>query len=356
MELSSLGWDASLEQCFRPYSRQGFKAGRVAVEQKELYRVFTAEGDLPARVTGKLRHAAKGRADFPAVGDWVVLSYLTAGAEATIQGVLPRKSKISRKIAGKTVDEQILATNIDTAFIVTGLDGDFNLRRIERYLTVIWESGANPVVLLNKVDICANPQEKLIDVASVAFGVPVYLISARSGQGIGELSTYLHTGTTAALLGSSGAGKSSLINNLLGYERNRIQDVREDDSRGRHTTTYRELIVLPKGGCIIDSPGLREIQVWDAESGIGETFEDVEALAKLCRFKDCRHENEPGCAVREALEVGRLNSSRFENYLKLRREQAYISRLQNKNEMTANKEKWKNIAKKMKAIEKADNG
>jgi ribosome biogenesis GTPase len=184
MDLISLGWDDFFEQCFKPHARQGLKAGRVAVEQKELYRVFTVEGDLPARITGKLRHAAKGRADFPAVGDWVVLSHSPGNAEATIQGVLPRKSKLSRKVAGKIVDEQILATNIDTAFIITGLDGDFNLRRIERYLTVIWESGTNPVILLNKVDICANPQEKLADVETVAFGVPVHLASARTGQGI----------------------------------------------------------------------------------------------------------------------------------------------------------------------------
>jgi ribosome biogenesis GTPase len=353
MELSSLGWDALLEQRFKPYSRQGFKAGRVAVEQKELYHVFTVLGDLPARITGKMRHAAKGRTDFPAVGDWVVLSYSSTDAEATIQTILPRKSKLSRKAAGKTVDEQILATNIDTAFIVTGLDGDFNVRRIERYLTVIWESGANPVVLLNKVDICTNPQEKLANVESVAFGVPMHLISARTGQGIEKVRSYLKTGRTAVLLGSSGAGKSTLINNLLGYERNRTQAVRKDDSRGRHTTAYRELIVLPRGGCIIDSPGIREIQVWDAASGIGETFEDVESLARECRFKDCHHENEPGCVVQEALKTGRLDAARYENYLKLRREQAYISRLQNKNEMTANKEKWRKIAKLSNQIKKA---
>jgi ribosome biogenesis GTPase len=351
MKLIILGWDDYFEQCFVPFSLQGFKPGRIAVEQKELYHVFTETGDLPARITGKMRHEARGRVDFPAVGDWVALSD-SNGIEATIQGILPRKSKLSRKIAGKTVDEQILSTNIDTAFIVTGLDGDFNLRRIERYLTVIWESGANPVILLNKVDICANPEDKLADVGSIAYGVPVHLVSARTGRGIADLKTYLHSGTTAVLLGSSGAGKSTLINNLVGYERNLTQVVREDDSRGRHTTTYRELIFLPKGGCIIDSPGLREIQVWDAASGIGETFQDVEVITRECRFNDCQHENEPGCAIRAALEIGRLDRSRFENYLKLRREQAYISRLQNANEMAANKEKWKNIAKKIKEIEK----
>ena len=353
MDLTSLGWNIQLEKDFEQYSPTGCTAGRVAVEQKGLYHVFTKYGDLPARITGKLRHAAKGRADFPAVGDWVALGYAPGDVEAAIQAVLPRQSKISRKVAGKTVDEQILATNIDTAFIVTGLDSDFNLRRIERYLTVILDSGADPAVLLNKADLCNSPEEKLAEAESVAYGVPVHLVSARTGQGIETLTSYIHTGKTAVLLGSSGAGKSTLINRLLGYERNRTQEVREDDSHGRHTTTYRELIILPQGGCIIDSPGLREIGVWDADAGISETFEDIESLARRCRFNNCRHKNEPGCAVREAIESSSLNPSRFENFLKLRREQAYVSRLQNRNEMLADKEKWKKIAKKMSQIEKA---
>jgi ribosome biogenesis GTPase len=355
MDLITLGWDVGVERDFQPYAGTGWQAGRVAVEQKGLYRVYTERGDLPARITGRMWHAAKGRADFPAVGDWVVLEQATAVAEPAIQVILPRKSKLSRKVAGKTTDEQILATNIDNALIVVGLDGDFNLRRIERYLTIIRESGANPVILLNKVDICDNPGEKLAQARGVAGGGPVYLISARTGEGMGEPVTYLQTGQTAVLLGSSGAGKSTLINNLLGYERNRTQAVREDDSHGRHTTTYRELIVLPGGGCLIDSPGLREIQVWDGAGSIGETFEEVERLARRCRFADCRHGDEPGCAVKEALESGRLNPARFENYLKLRREQAYIVRLQDRNEMMSDKEKWKNIAKKIKAIKKAQN-
>ncbi len=352
MDLALLGWDNFLEQCFRPYARQACRAGRIAVEQKELYQVFTAQGDLPARITGKMRHTARGRADFPAVGDWVALSFTPGNAEGTIQGILPRKSKISRKVAGKALDEQILATNVDTAFIVTGLDNDFNLRRIERYLTVVWESGANPAVLLNKVDICPDPPGKLSEVEAITLGVPVHLISARTGQGIAEVQSYLTRGKTAVLLGSSGAGKSTLINRLLGSDVQKTQAVREDDSHGRHTTTYRELITLPGGGCIIDSPGLREIQVWDAGTGIGETFEDVESIAQHCRFKDCRHENEPGCAVRAALDSGSLDARRFENYLKLQRELAYISRLQNKNEMMADKEKWKKIAKKINEIKK----
>jgi len=345
LNLQSLGWNDSFEQHFAPYKEEGYSVGRVALEHKHIYRVFTAHGELLAEVAGKVRHQAIGREDYPAVGDWVVIRPRWEEGKATIHAILPRRSKFSRKVAGLATEEQIVATNISTVFLVNALNNDFNLRRIERYLIMAWESGANPVIILSKADLCENPDDKIAEVESVAIGVPVHAVSVIDRQGIDQLHGYLRTGETVALLGSSGAGKSSLVNCLVGAELQAVNEVRHGDDRGRHTTTHRELILLPQGGCLIDTPGMRELQLWEGDAGFQGTFEDIEALALECFFNDCTHEREPRCAVKAALADGRLDPSRFENYKKMQRELAYLARKENQKLQLIEKEKWKKIHK-----------
>jgi ribosome biogenesis GTPase len=273
-------------------------------------------------------HQATGREDYPAVGDWVALTPPSADYKAQIQAILPRVSKFARKAAGAVIEEQIVAANIDLVFICMGLDADYNLRRLERYLAAAWESGALPVVVLTKADLCeAELDERLRDAEAVAIGAEVLPISSINGEGLGTVKGMLTTGKTGALIGSSGVGKSTLINHLLGFERQTIGEVRTGDGRGRHTTTHRELILLEGGGLLVDTPGMRELHLMDlAGSGVEGAFEDIEQLAQNCRFRDCHHRKEPGCAVKEALRVGNLDARRLESYEKLQREQAMIER------------------------------
>jgi ribosome biogenesis GTPase len=231
-----------------------------------------------------------------------------------------------RKSPGKKAEEQVIATNVDTALLVSALDGDFNPRRVERYLAQCWESGAKPALVLNKMDECADPQARAAELERVALAAEVYLLSAKTGQGVEELEKILLPGQTFVLLGSSGVGKSTLANRLLGESRQEVQPVREGDSRGRHTTTARELFVLPGGALLMDTPGLREMQLWDAEEGLAEVFADIDALGAQCRFADCKHEAEPGCAVRAALNAGTLDEGRLESRRKLLREQEFLMR------------------------------
>jgi len=320
--LHDLGWTDFFAAAFAPYAEQGLVPARV-VAQKGLYQVATGEAEHYADLAGKLRHQLRGpggASGYPAVGDWVALRPPTGDGRALIQAVLPRRSKFSRKVAGQRTYEQVVAANVDTIFLVSGLDGDFNPRRIERYLTAAWDSGAWPVVVLNKLDCCDDPDGCLLEAESVAMGVPVHRVSALTGQNCEELLVYLGPGQTVSLLGSSGVGKSTLINRLLGRQIQRTREVRESDDRGRHATTHRELFVLPGGGLVIDTPGLREIQLWEGDQGIESTFADVESLAESCRFADCRHQGEPGCAVEEAAESGTLPPERLESYRKLQRE------------------------------------
>ena len=352
MNLTELGWNPFFEQHFEPFRNQGLIPARIALEHKRIYLVYGEHGELSAEVSGKLRHSTATRGAFPTVGDWVAIQPRPEEGKATIHALLPRKSSFSRKAVlaggpkdgpGKT-EEQVLAANVDTAFLISGLDGDFNLRRIERYLTLTWDSGANPVVVLNKADVCADVEARIAETESIAFGVPIHPVSALKNEGLDVLLEHLGNGKTGALLGSSGVGKSTLINSLLGEERQQVREVREYDNRGRHCTTHRELILLPGRGLMIDNPGMRELQLWSDEEGLKRTFDDIEELAGLCRFGDCRHDGEPGCAIREALEDGTLDRKRYQSYLKLKKELHYLATRQDQKARLAEKAKWKKIA------------
>jgi len=344
LKLESLGWNSYFEQFFQPYQVEGFEIGRVTLEHKRLYRILTEQGELLAEISGKFRYNAKGIEDYPAVGDWVVIKARWDEKKATIHSILPRKSKFSRKIAGTTTEEQIVATNVDTIFLVNALNHDFNLRRIERYLLTAWESGANPVIVLSKSDLCDNVNEKIQEVESIAMGVPIHAISAEKNIGIDSLKTYLRDGQTIALLGSSGVGKSTLTNLLLGYHKQDVQEIREEDGRGKHTTTHRELVLLESGGILIDTPGMRELQLWGGEDSLNKPFTDIEELANECRFRDCTHNNEPGCAIQEAIKQGILDKNRFHHFKKLQKELAYLERKENQRAALKEKEKWKKIS------------
>ncbi|MDJ0703699.1 MAG: ribosome small subunit-dependent GTPase A [Leptolyngbyaceae cyanobacterium MO_188.B28] len=347
MNLDELGWGGNVACGFEPFAAEGYTVGRVAVEHRNGFVLYTEQGELPAEITGKLRHQATNPQDFPVVGDWVAISLQDQATRATIHAVLPRKSQFSRKAPGTAIEEQIIAANMDTVFVVTGLDGDFNLRRIERYLVLTWESGANPVVVLNKADRCDRLPQILRQVDAIAPGVPVIPLSALHGEGLDQLTPYLQVGKTAALLGSSGVGKSTLTNQLMGKSIQAVQAVRQGDDRGRHTTTHRELLRLPSGSLLIDTPGMRELQLWTSEESLQETFSDIETLASQCRFRDCQHHNEPDCAVQTALSDGVLDRRRFRNYQKLQREQRYLSQKQNQRESLNTKARWKKITKTM---------
>jgi ribosome biogenesis GTPase / thiamine phosphate phosphatase len=326
IDLSRLGWDARLEQAFAPLAAGGLLPARVILEHTHIYRVALAEGEVLARVSGRLRHHAAARSEFPTVGDWVAIAPAAHSGDARIMAVLPRHSRFSRRAAGDPTEEQVVAANIDTVFLVAGLDGDFNPRRIERYLLVAVESGASPVIVLNKADVVHDPEALAQSVRSLAGTTPVHVVSCRAPDSLDVLRQYLGRGQTGALLGSSGVGKSTIVNRLVGHDLLRTQDVRESDSRGRHTSTARQLVLLPGTGVLIDTPGMRELQLWDTgETGAG-AFGDIDALAAVCRFRDCRHRQEPGCAVRAAIAAGDLSAGRLESYHKLQGEQAHQAR------------------------------
>jgi len=331
MILDDLGWNAHFAAAFeavRGTDTAGVEPARVSLEHTHIYRVLTADGERLARVAGRLRHAAAARADFPAVGDWVAIDTPAGGGDARIRAVLPRVSRFSRRAAGDVTEEQVVAANIDVVFLVSGLDGDFNPRRIERYLVTAWESGASPVILLNKADLVDDSGAMAREIEGLATGVPVHAISAKRADTIDPVRQYLTRGRTAALLGMSGVGKSSIANVLLGEERLRTHDVRESDSRGRHTTSGRQLLLLPDGGILIDTPGMRELQLWETGEAVAGAFADIESLAENCRFRDCRHAGEPGCAVAEAVAAGMLPEARLASFHKLQSEQAYQARQQ----------------------------
>jgi ribosome biogenesis GTPase len=349
-DLTTLGWDATFAADFAPYAAEGFVPARVALEHQHIYRVYTGRDEPLAHVAGRLRHRTASRQSYPAVGDWVALERPHGHARATIQAVLPRRSRFSRKAAGDVTEEQVVAANVDLVFLVSGLDRDFNLRRIERYLVTAREGGASPVIVLNKADIRTDLDAALDEVGRIAGGAPVHAVSSLRREGLEAIEPYLQRGRTIALLGSSGVGKSTLINVLLGEARLRTRSVREKDSRGRHTTTTRELIVLPQGALLIDTPGMRELQLWESDAALDQAFDDIEALAAGCYFRDCRHDAEPRCAVKQAVDRGELPEARLIGYQRLHRELQHLDAKVDQRAASEQKRQWKIIHKGLRRI------
>nr|WP_285847248.1 ribosome small subunit-dependent GTPase A [Sporosarcina luteola] len=321
--------------------------GRVTLEHKRMYRVMTAEGEWLSVCSGAFQHAAHERRDYPAVGDWVVVERMPGEERGIIHAILPRTSLFSRKSAGSTISEQIIAVNVDIVFLVMSMNHDFNARRLERYLVAAYDSGATPVVVLTKMDVSDDPDHYLEMARAIAFGTDVFPVSNTTGEGIDQITDMLTNGKTAALLGSSGVGKSSLVNSICGEGKMAVQDIREDDAKGRHTTTHRELIKIPTGGVLIDTPGMREFQLWNESESLDSGFKDIEELSAACKFGDCGHESEPGCAIRNALETGELSAERYGNYVKLQKEIAFLDRKMDRQAQAAERDKWKKITKGM---------
>lgn len=328
MNLRLLGWNEFFEHSFEPYRNHGMSPARVARRDRTSWFLYRSDGETTGVLSGRFRREILDTAAWPAVGDWVAISSAEPPSQAVIHAVLPRQTCLSRKAAnsggmpdsGGRTDEQVLAANINTAFLVSGLDLDFNVRRLERYLAIAYDCGARPVVLLNKSDLCEDIDAVRTELKEVAMGVDVLAISASEGTGMAQLDQFLEGNQTVVLLGSSGVGKTTIINRLLGGGSLKTGPVRESDSRGRHTTTWREMVLLPSGGVLIDTPGMRELQTWLNEEGLKHTFEDIETLAVDCRFRDCRHRGEPGCAVEAAVESGELDPERLLSYHKLSKE------------------------------------
>jgi ribosome biogenesis GTPase len=333
--LAVLGWSDELEAAFTPYAERGFRPARVVAEHRGGYIVRSELDERLAHPRGKLRDDELF-GGMPAVGDWVAVCD-APGDRAAIEAVLPRRTKVSRKTPWLKAAEHVLAANVDTVLLVTGLDHDFNPRRLERYLVAAWDSGANPVIVLTKLDLL-NDADKLLEAEGVAVGVPVLAVSNVSGEGIDELRALLGAGQTFVLLGSSGTGKSTLVNRLAGRQLMATGGLR-NDGRGRHTTRHRQLFVLPNGALLVDTPGLRELQVWEGD--VDDAFADIADLASGCRFNDCAHETEPDCAIREALDTGALDPARWASYLKLQRELRSLQRRKGSREHRELKRRWR---------------
>lgn len=351
MIINDYGWNEELEQRFATYYSQGLIPARILVEHRGIYRVITQYGEQEGLNSGKLYYETS-KESLPTVGDWVAVTPLDGEEKVVIKKVLPRKSKFIRKIAGLTIEGQVVATNFDYVFIVSSLNNNFNVKRLERYLTIAWDSGAVPVIILSKADLCDNTHERLAEVENISYGVDVHVISSISGTGINEIKKYFSKGKTSVVLGSSGVGKSTLINTLLGEEMMKVNEAREDDDRGRHTTTHRELIILKDGGMIIDTPGMREIGLWsegEDNNALSDTFSEIDVLSEKCRFRDCTHTNEPGCAVLKAINDGELDEERLTSYKKLKRELIFIEskknaklKLEEKRKMKAKFKQYRN--------------
>jgi ribosome biogenesis GTPase len=347
MNLQSLGATLAVRSAFQPHAAQGLILARVATSQRDLYRLYSESGELDGEPSGALWHRTPDRAAMPVVGDWVA-ARIVGPAQAIVDAVLPRRTLFSRRAPGRREDQQPIAANIDVVFLVCGLDGDFNLRRLERYLALAAESGADPVIVLNKSDGCDDLAARIVETAGVAGATPIVACSARDGAGIDALDRFLAPGGSVALLGSSGVGKSTIVNRLLGEERFPTHDVRESDSRGRHTTTHRELVLLPRGGALIDTPGMRELQLWASQESVDATFDEIAELAGSCRFRDCQHRGELGCAVEAALARGEIAGDRIASYRKLQSEARRHEVMTDKFAALEQKRKWKVIHKAVK--------
>lgn len=352
MNLQHLGATVTVLGAFQPHAAQGLILARVAISQRDQYRLYTEAGEVDAEPSGALWYRAPDKASMPAVGDWVAARPVGPG-QAIVDAVLPRRTLFARRAAGRREDQQPIAANVDLVFLVCGLDGDFNLRRLERYLTLAAESGAAPVVVLNKADACDDLAGRIEETAMVARAAPIVACSARTGEGLAALDRFLAPGITVALLGSSGVGKSTLVNRFLGEERFRTNAVREDDSRGRHTTTHRELVPLPGGGALIDTPGMRELQLWASRESVEAAFDEIAELASECRYRDCTHAGETGCAVEAAVARGTIGADRMASYRKLAAEARYHESKTDKFAALEQKRKWKTIHKAVKQMYKS---